>query len=258
MSSSIHSTAIVDPKAEIASGVEIGAYAVIGAQVVIHENVRIDSHTVLYGPTEIGSGTKIGAHCVLGGDPQDLSYLDQETFLKIGTDNVIREHCTIHRGSPKEGLTKIGDKNFIMASSHIGHDCHVGDQNIVASFSGFSGHVRVGNHCVISGQTGMAQFTRLGDYVFTSGATRVRKDIPSFMTVRELGKVIGPNLVGLKRAGFSHDEIRVIKECYKLIYKSDHSRATVLAKIESLAESHSVAKKIIEFFKNSKVGVESR
>ena len=217
----IHSTAIVDPTAKIAADVPVGPYAVIGANVAIGERSTIESHVVIEADVSIGSGALIGHAAVIGTAPQDLSFSpDRKTYVKIGNDNVIREHCTIHRGSAEGSTTKIGDKNFLMAGAHVGHNCEIGNDVIIANNCLLGGHVRVGDSAFLGGGCVFHQHVCVGRLAITQGASAFSKDIPPFVIAAERNYIFGLNVVGLRRAGFSAEDRDEIKAAFKLVYAS--------------------------------------
>jgi len=217
----IHPTAIVDPSAKIAADVAIGPYAVIGAGVAIGARTAIASHAVIDSDVIIGTDNAVGHAAIIGTAPQDLSYTaDRKTRVEIGNENVIREHCTIHRGSADGSATKIGNKNFLMAGAHIGHNCEIGDGVIIANNCLLAGHVRVADGAFLGGGSTFHQHMRIGRLVMVQGSSAFGKDLPPFTLAAERNSVFGLNAVGLKRAGFSAKERDEIKAAFKLIYMS--------------------------------------
>ncbi len=222
MATNIHATAIVDRGAELASGVEVGPYAVIGAGVRIGENTRIGAHCVIEGPTEIGRDNQIYPHAALGAAPQDMKYRGEPTKLKIGDRNTIREFCTFNRGTVQdEGLTRVGDDNWVMAYVHLAHDVRVGHHCILANNATLAGHVHVGDWVIIGGLTGVHQFCRIGAHALTGFQSHVAQDVPPFMIVA--GNPLaahGFNIEGLRRRGFSRERIEGIKQMHRLLYRN--------------------------------------
>ncbi|MDR2875228.1 MAG: acyl-ACP--UDP-N-acetylglucosamine O-acyltransferase [Methylobacillus sp.] len=219
----IHPSAIVDPKAEVAADVEIGAFSVIGAGVRIGGGTRIGHHVVLQGDTTIGRDNRIFHFCSLGEEPQDKKYRGEPTTLEIGNGNTIREYCTFSRGTVQDGgVTRIGDDNWIMAYSHIAHDCLVGSHTILANSSSLAGHVVVHDYVVLGGFTLVHQFCKIGAHVMTAGGTVLFKDVPPYVTVGGgvHAEPHGINAEGLKRRGFSPEVIAEIKHAYKTLYRS--------------------------------------
>lgn len=217
----IHPTAIVDPSARIGAGAEIGAFSVVGPQVMIGDKTIVQSHVVMESNVAIGTGNFIGHGVIIGAPPQDLSFSpERKTTVEIGNDNVIREYCTIHRGSAEGSGTKIGDKNFLMAGAHVGHNCVVGDNVIIANNCLLAGHVSVGDQAFLGGGSTFHQHMRVGRLVMVQGSSAFGKDIPPFVIAAERNHVFGLNVVGLRRAGFSAKDRDEIKAAFKLLYES--------------------------------------
>jgi UDP-N-acetylglucosamine acyltransferase len=218
----IHSTAIIDPKAEIETGVEIGPYSVIGADVRIGSGTRVGSHVVIQGPTTIGRNNRVFHFCSLGEAPQDKKYNGEPTALEIGDGNTIREYCTINRGTAQDvGVTRIGNDNWIMAYVHVAHDCQIGSHTILANSVTLAGHVHVEDYAILGGATLVHQFCRLGAHIIVGGGSRLRQDVPPYiMADGSEVKPHGLNVEGLKRRGFSPETITHLKRAYKTIYKS--------------------------------------
>ncbi len=217
----IHPQAIVDPSARIAEGVEIGPWSLIGPDVEIGAGTRIESHVVIKGPTRIGEGNRIFQFATIGEECQDKKYAGEPTRLEIGDNNVIREGCTIHRGTVQdEGLTSIGSNNLLMAYAHVAHDCRVGSNIILANNAALAGHVHVGDHAILGGFTAVHQFCRIGAHVMCGAGTVVLKDVPAYvMASGNSAKPHGINLEGLKRRGFERDALNTLRQAYKLIYR---------------------------------------
>lgn len=233
---SIHPTAIIDSKAEIASDVTISPYAVIGADVKIDTGTWVGPHAVIEGPTTIGKDNKIFQFASVGAEPQDKKYRDEPTTLTIGDRNVIRESCTINRGTSQDiGTTTIGDDNWIMAYVHIAHDCVVGNNTIFANNATLAGHVTIHDYAILGGFTLVHQFCHIGEYSFTGMGTAIAKDLPPYvMAFGAPGIPRGINSEGLKRHGFSSDERTQIKNAYKTLYrKSTPLDEAVKALLES-------------------------
>jgi UDP-N-acetylglucosamine acyltransferase len=217
----IHPTAILDQGARIGADVEIGPFSTIGPEVVIGDNTIVQSHVVIEGEVAIGTGNFIGHGAVIGTPPQDLSFSpERKTRIEIGNENVIREYCTIHRGSAEGSATKIGDKNFLMAGAHLGHNCAIGNNVIIANNCLLGGHVRVDNGAFLGGGGVFHQHMRIGRLALTQGASGFSKDIPPFVIAAEINYVFGVNMIGLRRAGFSGRDRDEIKAAFKLLYTS--------------------------------------
>lgn len=244
-SSLIHPTAVVDPAARIAADVIIGPYSVIGPGVEIDSNCWLGSHVVVGGDTRIGADTRVFPFASLGLEPQDKKYDGEPTRLEIGCGNTIREYVTINRGTAQDaGVTRIGDDNWIMAYVHIAHDCQLGSHTVLANNTTLAGHVHIGDYATLGGATLVHQFCHIGEHAFTAYGARVNKDVPPFITVCE-GKAQprGLNSEGLKRRGFSEARIRVLKEAYRVLYRSELPLAQAIAALHGLcAQSDDVAR----------------
>lgn len=234
----IHKTAIISQTAEIAADVKIGPYCVINEDVVISEGSIIDSHVVISGPTVIGKMNHIYSFSSIGGDPQDKKYHNEKTSLVIGDGNTIREYCTINRGTSQDnGQTSIGDNNWIMAYVHIAHDCSVGNNVVFANNATLAGHVHVGDWAIFAGFTGAHQFTRIGAHSFIGMNTLTTRDVPAYvMAEGQPVKPRGVNTEGLKRRGFSAEQIMNIKNAYRILYRKDLKLHESLEEIRLLAE----------------------
>jgi UDP-N-acetylglucosamine acyltransferase len=212
----------IDPRAEIDDEVEIGPYCVIGPEVHIGRGTRLDNNVTLLGNVKIGCWNHICANAVIGGEPQDISYRGADTKVVIGDHNIIREGVTINRASEKEeGITQIGEHNFLMANSHVAHDCQLGNHIIVANGTLLAGHVHVHDHASLSGNVAVHHFTTIGSYSFVAGMSAVRNDVPPYLLVE--GYPARPrciNAVGLKRNDFSTEVIEALVEAHRLLYRS--------------------------------------
>jgi UDP-N-acetylglucosamine acyltransferase len=226
----IHPTALISSDAQIDPSAEIGAYVVIEGAVRIGAGCRILPHAQVLGDTVIGDRTTIGRGAILGENPQDLGF-DAATFsgLRIGRDNVIREYVTVHRGSKEGAMTVIGDRNFIMAGAHFGHDAQVGNENVFANDALLAGHVHVGSNAFVGGGAVFHQFLRIGDGCVVQGNGSFSKDIPHFCTAQRINRVTGLNVVGLRRRGASRDERAALKELFDLIFRSGRNLSQAIA-----------------------------
>jgi len=218
----IHPTAIIDGKTFIDESVEIGPYCIITGEVTIKKGTKLGPHVVIQGKTEIGESCTISPFASLGGPPQDISYIDDDTALIVGNNNVIKEYVTMNRGTKKGGgVTTVGDNNFIMAYVHIAHDCHVGNYAIMANCATLAGHVEIADSVHFAGLCAVHQFCRIGKLAFVSGLTGVPKDVPPFMIAAgSRAKLYGLNVVGLERHGFSKEEILKLKKAYRVLFRS--------------------------------------
>ena len=231
----IHPTAVVDLDARIGVDVEIGPFSVIGPHAVIGERTIVRSHVVIEGEVVIGSGNFIGHGAVIGAPPQDVSFSpERNTRVEIGDDNIIREYCTIHRGSAEGTVTKIGNKNFLMAGAHIGHNCVIGNNVIIANNCLLAGHVRVDDGAFLGGGSTFHQFMHVGRFVMVQGSSAFGKDLPPFVIAAERNSVFGVNVVGLRRAGFSVKDRDEIKMAFKVIYESGLNVGQALEKAATM------------------------
>ena len=234
----IHSTAIVSPSAQLADDVEVGPYSVIGDNVEIGNGTRIESHVVINGPTMIGENNRFYQFCSIGDDPQDKKYADEPTKLVIGDGNTIREFCTISRGTTQdEGVTSIGDDNWIMAYVHIAHDCRIGSHTIFANNATLAGHVHIGDWAILAGFSGAHQFCRVGAHSFLGMYAGVNRDVPAYTMVGgQPPSPKGINSEGLKRRGFSSEQIRNIKNAYRIVFRSGQKLAEATEEIAALTK----------------------
>lgn len=253
----IHPTAMVDSAATIHDSVTIGPGAIIGPDVTIGEDCEIRARVMITGKTTIGPRCAVFPSAIIGIEPQDLSYNGEATETIIGSDNIIREFTTIHRGTPKgRGRTVVGNHNFMMANTHIAHDCLVGDHNIFSNVSTLAGHVTIGNRVNVGGLSAMHQFTRVGDYAFVGGCSALSQDVPpSFMASGNLARAIGVNRIGLSRNGYDQAQTRVYLTAFKILYMRNRSLKAALAEIKEQFPESPEATKIIEFIESSKRGI---
>ncbi len=232
----IHNQAIVDPRARIADDVEIGPWTIIGPDVEIASGTRIASHVVVQGPTRIGRNNRIFQFASVGEECQDKKYRGEPTRLEIGDNNIIREGCTLHRGTTQDqGLTRIGNDNLLMAYVHVAHDCIVGSHTVLANNATLAGHVRVGDHTILGGFTAVHQFCVIGAHVMCGAGSVVLQDIPAFVLANgNTAKPHGINSEGLRRRGFSSQAISSIKKAYRAIYRQSLKLDEALAVIQGL------------------------
>ncbi len=251
----IHATAIIDPKAQIDVEVEIGPYVVIEGPVKIGRGTRIMAHGTITGSTEIGEHNEIHPGVVLGGPPQDKAYKGEESYLKIGAHNIIREHVQVHRGTVAGSATILSDHNFLMANSHVGHNCKIGNHNILANGALLGGYVEAGNYVFISGNCVVHQFVRIGDYALMRGLSGTSRDVPPFAIVDWQHTVRGVNVVGLKRAGFSESRIREIREAFRVLFRKGRNLSVAIKEIEDTGRVGPDVLTLLEFIRASKRGV---
>jgi len=251
----IHPTAVIDSKADLDSDVEIGPYVVIEGQVRIKRGTRVMAHAYLTGWTEIGEGNEIHPGAILGAAPQDKAYQGVETYLRIGTGNIIREYVQIHRGTTLGSATTIGNNNFLMAASHVGHNCKLGDNIVLANGSLLGGYVEVGNSVFISGNCVVHQFVRIGDYSLMRGLSGTSRDVPPYAIVDWQHTVRGVNVVGLKRAGFDEKRIRAIRDAFRVLFRKGRNLTLAIKEVEESGRANSDVSALLEFIKASKRGV---
>ncbi len=253
----IHSQAIIDPDARLAKDVSVGPFSFIGAGVEIGEGTVIDSHVVINGPTRIGRDNKVYSFAAIGGDPQDKKYAGEATELEIGDRNVIREYCTISRGTTQDvGITRIGNDNWIMATVHIAHDCQIGNHTIFANSTTLAGHVIIEDYVILGGFTLVHQFCKVGTHCFTGMNSVISKDVLPFLMVSgHMAKPHGLNTEGLKRRGFSSDALSQLRKAYKIIYRSGNTLTQAVTQLEPMAENCDEIAQLLMFIKASTRGI---
>lgn len=253
----IHATAIIAQGAEIDTNVNIGPYAVIGEHVKLGSGSTVGPHAVIEGRTEIGRDNQIFQFASVGAIPQDLKYRGEESTLVIGDRNKIREFVTIHLGTEHGGgRTTIGNDNLFMAYSHVAHDCIVGNHVVMANAATLAGHVEINDFAILGGLSAVHQFCRIGSHVMASGGSMIGQDVaPYTMTQGDRAKVVGLNLIGLKRHGFDKEVLRTIKQAYRLIFRSELPLQDAVEKIESELESSKELSVLIDFIKGSERGL---
>ena len=236
MAVQIHSTALIEAGAQIGTDVTIGPFTIIGANVVIGDRTHIGAHNVIEGHTTIGADNQIGHHITLGGAPQDKKYAGEPTRLEIGERNVIREFCSFHLGTAQdEGVTRVGDDNWIMGYVHLAHDCRIANHTILASNVQLAGHVEVHDYAILGGMAGAHQYVKVGAHAMIGGGSILFKDVPPFVMASGNAAVpFGINSEGLKRRGYSSSHIMAIKRAYKAIYRQD---LTVEQAIDNIANA---------------------
>jgi UDP-N-acetylglucosamine acyltransferase len=236
----IHPTALIAQGARLDPSVSVGPYAVIGTDVTIGANTTIGAHCVIEGHTTLGQDNRVFQFASLGGAPQDKKYAGEPTRLVIGNRNTVREFCTFNTGTTQDdGVTRIGDDNWIMAYVHIAHDCVVGNQTILANNATLAGHVQVGDYAIIGGLTGLHQFTQVGAHVMAGFASHISQDVPPFMMVDGNPLAVrGLNLEGLRRRGFSPECISAIKQMHRLLYRQGLTLDAARSAIAVLPEQY--------------------
>jgi len=251
--SSIDPRAVVSPKAELAADVVVGAYTVIGDGVKIGAGTWIGPHAVINGPTTLGSGNKIFQFASIGDAPQDLKYKGEPTRLEVGDRNVFREFTTMNRGTVSGGgVTTIGSDNLFMAYSHVAHDCRVGNKCVMANYATLGGHAVLGDWVIMGGYAGVHQFTKIGAHAFLANDTKVTRDVPPYLMV--VGSPSEPHSInseGLKRRGFTPEQIRNLKNAYRVLYRSEMKLADAVAELKSRSATQPELKIFVDFIGES-------
>lgn len=254
--SRIHPTAVVDPTAELADDVIVGANAVIGDQVTIGAGTEVGPGAQVRGPSKIGEGNRIYSHSCIGFDPQDLKFSGEETWLEIGDRNHFREFCTVNRGTVGGGgKTTIGDDNLFMAYTHVAHDCHVGSRTVFSNNGTLAGHVTVHDHAVIGAFSSVHQFCKVGRHAYIGGYSVLTRDVLPFVkTVGMKPACYGINKIGLERKGFGPEEIKHLERAYRLLVRSKLNTTQALEQIRELADDPHIAY-LVDFVETSDRGV---
>jgi UDP-N-acetylglucosamine acyltransferase len=256
--SQVHEQAIVASSAKIGAGVRVGAYAVIGENVELGEGCVLHSHAVVQGPSKIGRNNVFHPFCSVGGDPQDFRFQGEKTELEVGDGNTFREYVTISRGTlGGGGKTTIGSENLFLASSHVGHDCHVGSHALFVNGATLAGHVTVEDYATIGFQSPVHQFCRVGRYAYIGASTVITQDVPPFsrvVTDRET-KSYGVNTIGLERKGFSDERLNLLRRAFRLLLRSKMNTTQALAEMrKSLGDSEDV-QELIRFIETAERGI---
>jgi len=250
---SVHPTAIVGANASVATGVRIGPYAVIEDDVEIGPDCEIAAHAVIKRYTRVGARNRIFEHAVIGGEPQDVKFKDETSYLEIGDDNLIREYCTFHRANGEGETTQIGSRNFFMVGVHVAHNCVIGDDNIFANEVALAGHITIEDHVFLSNNVGAHQFVRMGRYAMIGGKSKIVQDVlPFFITDGNPSRLRAVNSVGLRRGGFSEDERRALKDAYKLLFRSTMPVQDALRELEQVNDEN--VSHLVRFIRSSKRG----
>jgi UDP-N-acetylglucosamine acyltransferase len=245
--------AVVSPQARLAADVTVGPFSVIGPDVEIGRGTIVGPHAVINGPTRIGAENHIFQFASIGDAPQDKKYKGEPTRLEIGDRNVFRENCTVNRGTTHDkGVTRIGDDNLFMAYSHVAHDCTIGNNVVFANCAALAGHVEIGDFVTLGGLTAVHQFVKIGGYAFSGGGTIVTKDVPPYVMVAGNPAVPhGVNAVGLKRRGFTEDQVRNVREAYRILYRSDLKLTEAVDQLRALGETQPEVRTLVEFIGTS-------
>lgn len=258
--SEIHSTAIIDPKAELGSNVSVGPYSIIGPEVTIGNDTIIENHVTIKGDTSIGSRNLIGPYCSIGLSAQDRAHRNEPTKVIIGNDNEIREYVSINRGTlGGTGITRVGNDNQLFINVHLGHDTSVGDKCMLANSTTLGGHVQIGSCVVTGGMSGFHQFCRIGDFAMLGGYSVAYQDVPPYMTCTGTrGKLLGLNLVGLERNGFTSDQINDIQKIHTVFFCSGLIPKKAIELLEGELLNNPVLNRFTEFVNSSKRGIISK
>ncbi|MFB0532653.1 MAG: acyl-ACP--UDP-N-acetylglucosamine O-acyltransferase [Desulfatiglandales bacterium] len=253
----IHPSAVVSPKAQIADGVKIGPFSIVGEKVTVGRDTVIDSQVVINGNTVIGERNRIYPFVSIGLPPQDVGYRGEDTRVIIGDENIIREFVTINRATTKQDrVTKVGNKNYLMAYAHIAHDCTLGNSIIMSNAATLGGHIEIGDHAIIGGLVAVHQFVRIGTYAFIGGKSALVKDIPPFMMASgDRARLYGLNQIGLKRQGFSQEKINGLKRAYQIIWRDRCLFNEALERVRREITPFKELEMLLEFLVSSKRGI---
>jgi len=254
----IHPQAVVAPDAKLGAGVQIGAYAVIGEGVELGEGCVVQAHAVVQGPSRFGRNNVFHAFCLIGGDPQDFTYRGERTELVVGDGNIFREGVTISRGTQKGGgTTTIGNGNFFLAYSHVGHDCHVGDNTLFVNGATLAGHVAVEDFATVGAFSPVHQFCRIGRYAYIGASTVITQDVPPFSKVvtERATKSYGVNTIGLERKGFSKERVQALQRAYRLLTRAKLNTSQALTEIRSKLGSSADVLELIRFIETAERGI---
>jgi UDP-N-acetylglucosamine acyltransferase len=254
----IHPQAIVSPEAKIAAGVQIAAFAVVGAGVELGEGCVLHEHAVVRGPSKFDANNVFHSFCVIGGDPQDYSFRGEHVELRVGIGNIFREYVTVSRGTTKGGgITGIGDNNFFLAYSHIGHDCQIGNSTLFVNGATLAGHVTVQDFVTLGAFSPVHQFCRLGRHAYIGAATVITQDVLPFsliVTERET-RCFGPNTIGLERKGFSGERIKALQKAFRVLTRSKKNTSQALEEIRATMIDSGDVKELVEFAEMAERGI---
>jgi len=254
----VHPTAVVHPGARLDAGVWIGPFCVVGGEVSVGRNTRLESHVSLLGITDIGADCRFAPFVSVGTDPQDIGFKDDPTRVKIGDGNVFKEFVTVNRATVKGGgLTLVGDRNFLMAYTHIAHDNQVGSDVIFTNAATLAGHVEVGDFALLGAFTGVHQFCRIGRFAFTGGFTVITQDVPPFLKVAGMRppRIFGLNAIGLRRRGFARERIDALRRMIRILYFSDLNTTQAVSRIEAEFPAGPDRDELLGFVRTSKRGI---
>lgn len=256
MSPAIHPSAMLDSSAELGKGVTVGPYVIIGPNVSVGDGCRIGPRATLQRNVRLAEEVSIGDGSILGGDPQDLKFGGEETWVEIGPGTIIREYSTINRATAATFKTTVGARCFIMSYVHLAHDCHVGDDVVIANATQCAGHVTIHDRAILSGLNAVHQFVTIGTYAFVGGGSRVNQDIPPY--VKAVGnpmELYGLNSIGLQRAGFSGEKVAALKRAYRLFFNSDLNLSQALERARTELPAFPEVERFLAFVETSERGV---
>ena len=254
----INPQAVVSPKAKLGKGVQVGAFAVVGADVELGEDCMVHHHAVVQGPAKFGAGNVFHPFCVIGGDPQDYTYAGEHVELAVGDKNIFREYVTISRGTKKGGgTTRIGSNNFFLAYSHVGHDCQIGSGTLFVNGATLAGHVTVQDYVTIGSFSPVHQFCRLGRYAYIGACTVITQDVPPFSLIvtERKTRCYGTNTIGLERKGFSAERVKRLQKAFRMLTRSKKNTSQAMEELrKTMGESEDV-KELIEFVEKAERGI---
>lgn len=254
-SACVHPTALVSPEAELAQGVEVGAYAILDGRVRLGSGCKVLAQARLVGPLTMGAGNVVYSGAILGERPQHLKYADEPTGVEIGDENTFREGVTIHRGTTHSWTTRIGSHNFFMVNSHVAHDCSIGNRCIFANGALVGGHCTLEDNVYLSGNCAVHQFVRIGRLALLSGCSATTKDIPPFVVQQGLDNVVGVNVVGLRRAGMTATQVNAVRRAFRYLYRERMVLPAALARIERELADVDVVREMMAFIRRSARGI---
>jgi UDP-N-acetylglucosamine acyltransferase len=254
-SARIHPTAVVSPEAVLGDNVEIGAFSLIEGEVTLGEDCVIRPGAFLYGPLKMGRGNTVHSGAVLGDAPQHLKYKGERTSVEIGDHNIFRENVTVHRGTTHSFKTTIGNNNFLMVGAHVAHDCIVGNRCILTNGSMLAGHCVLEDNVIISGNSAVHQFVRVGRLALLSGLSGSTKDIPPFIIQQGIDTTSGVNVIGMRRAGHSNEQINAVRDAFRILYREGLPLPAALAKLEHRLGNSDVVREMIRFLQGAHKGV---
>lgn len=259
INANIHPQAIVSEQAKLHPSVQVGPWSWIGPEVEIAENCVIGPHVVIKGPTKIGPNNRFYQFSSIGEDCQDLKYAGERTFLEIGDGNTFREYVSVHRGTAQDhALTKIGNHNLFITGSHVAHDCVIGNHCIIGHHAGLAGHVHVDDYAILGGYVAVHQFCRIGAHAFLGGNVALVKDLPPYMLAALDGgdtRVVNINAVGLRRRGFTEEDMLLLKRAYKVLYRQELTIDAAVAELQILAKQSSHIQPLIDFLNQATRGI---